>query len=135
MDSDINKRAEIYNVSNRSRQYHIGLEVFHIEYIIAQNGRLEGIAQIASGLFELADNIKECRLADAELIRNSGSSLSFYLAAKLAELARADVKTVMLTEEKYSVRIFLSDTQFVEVLSAVYREIFDVLRENNWNVT
>ena len=51
------------------------------------------------------------------------------------ELARADVKTVMLTEEKYSVRIFLSDTQFVEVLSAVYREIFDVLRENNWNVT
>jgi hypothetical protein len=50
------------------------------------------------------------------------------------ELTRGDVKTVILQEDRYSIRIFLNDTQFIEVLSGVYMELYDVLLENHWNV-
>lgn len=50
------------------------------------------------------------------------------------ELSRKDVKTVILQEDRYSIRIFLNDTQFIEVLSGVYMELYDILLENHWNV-
>ena len=50
------------------------------------------------------------------------------------ELSREDVKSVILAQDRYSIRIFLNDTQFIEVLSGVYQELYDILLENNWNV-
>ena len=59
MHADIHKGAEVDDVSDGSRQDHIGLEVGHIEDIVAEDGSLEGITEVATGLFKLADNIEQ----------------------------------------------------------------------------
>ena len=48
------------------------------------------------------------------------------------ELSRADVKSVILAREQFSFRVFISNTQFIEVTSGACDEIYDVLRENHW---
>ena len=48
------------------------------------------------------------------------------------ELSRKDVKSVILAQEQFSLRIFINNTQFIEVTSGVCGEIYDVLRENHW---
>lgn len=48
------------------------------------------------------------------------------------ELAREDVKSIVLEEETYSIKIFLNDTQFIQVISGVCFEMYSVLQENRW---
>ncbi len=48
------------------------------------------------------------------------------------ELAREDVKSIVLEEESYSIKIFLNDTQFIQVISGVCYEMYNILRENHW---
>ena len=48
------------------------------------------------------------------------------------ELSREDVKSVVLEEDRYTIRIFLNHTQFIQVVSGVCIEMYDVLRENRW---
>lgn len=49
------------------------------------------------------------------------------------ELSREDVKSIVLEEEQYSIRIFLNDKQFIQVVSGVCTEMFEILREQNWS--
>lgn len=48
------------------------------------------------------------------------------------ELSREDVKSVVLDEEQFSIKIFLNNTQFIQVVSGVCQEMYGILRENNW---
>lgn len=48
------------------------------------------------------------------------------------ELAREDVKSVVLEEDQFSMKIFLNNTQFIQVVSAVCGELYGILRDNRW---
>ena len=48
------------------------------------------------------------------------------------ELSRKEVRSILLSEEEYSIRIFLNDKQFVQVISGVCGEMYGILRENKW---
>ena len=91
MHADVDKRAEVDNVTHCSRKHHIGLEILKIENIVAKNRGWQRVSDVASRLFKLADNVNEGRLADAELCGNRFGSLFVDLLTKLAELTLADV--------------------------------------------
>ena len=48
------------------------------------------------------------------------------------ELTREQVKSIVLEENEYSIKIFLSNKQFIRVMSGVCYEMYGILRENNW---
>ena len=48
------------------------------------------------------------------------------------EISREEVKSIVLEENELSIKIFLSNTQFIRVMSGVCYEMYGVLRENNW---
>ena len=48
------------------------------------------------------------------------------------ELSRTDVKSVVLEEEQFSIKIFLNNTQFIQVVSGACRELYGILRDNQW---
>lgn len=48
------------------------------------------------------------------------------------ELSREEVKSVVLEENECSLKIFLNNTQFIQVVSGVCYEMYGILRENNW---
>ena len=78
MNADVDERAEIYDVSDYSRQLHAFFQVVHVEYVVAQDGRREIFTQVASGFNELFYDVRERRRADAELFTQLLASLLFY---------------------------------------------------------
>ena len=57
MHSDIDERAEVDDIANRSLQLHAGLKIVDIHDIGAQKRRRKLITRIASGLLEFLDYI------------------------------------------------------------------------------
>ena len=86
VNTNVNKCAKVDNVTHGSGQFHIGLEVLDAEDIIAQNGRRKRIADVAAGLFKLAQNILKSRLTNAELCGNVGNSLALNLGGEVLEI-------------------------------------------------
>ena len=68
MNADINERTEVNYVTYCTRHNHTGFERVNVENIVAKNRSIKAIADIASGLFKLFNDIVQGRLADAELL-------------------------------------------------------------------
>ena len=68
MNADINKRAEVDYVTDGTRHNHTGLERIDIKNVIAKDGSVEAVTDVAAGLFKLAYNIVKGRNTDAEHI-------------------------------------------------------------------
>ena len=49
------------------------------------------------------------------------------------KLSKKEVRSVRLDEEGL-LNIFLSDTQYIRVVSGVSEELFEIIRDNGWNV-
>ena len=49
------------------------------------------------------------------------------------EFSRGDVRSVVVGKDM-SIRVFLDDRQFIRVISNLFEEICEVLRENGWQV-
>ncbi len=49
------------------------------------------------------------------------------------DLARGEIRSVVMEEDRYSMKIFLNDKQFILVVSGVCEELYGILRENGWN--
>lgn len=47
------------------------------------------------------------------------------------ELKKSDVKSIVLGENM-TISVYLSNTEFINVISEVAEEMFDILRENGW---
>jgi len=67
------------------------------------------------------------------LTQKSMIFLSFEQGEHRLELSRDDVKSVELGENM-TISIFLSDKQFVRVISGDCEAIYDILRDNQWAV-
>ena len=51
------------------------------------------------------------------------------------ELSHRDVASIVLGDRAGTINIYLNQTQFISVISAVDEEIIAILKENGWNVT
>ena len=60
--------------------------------------------------------------------------LSLECATHTMELPREKVKQVSVGKDM-ALDIYLSDTQFIRVFSAVREELIEILRENGWKIT
>ena len=92
MHTDINERAKIYNVSDRTREHHIGLQILNSEDIVAKDGLGEGITDVAPGLLKLGDNIVERRRSYSESLADRRASL---LGDLLVEIAKLEISYVL----------------------------------------
>ena len=65
MNADINECAEIDNVSDSSREHHIGLEVLDAHNVVAKRRRSEAVSDVSSGLLKLGYDVVKRGRANA----------------------------------------------------------------------
>ena len=79
MHADIHKRTKVDDVADGALEDHVGLEVLHLHDVGAQLGRRQRVAQVASGLLQLGDDIHQRRLTHGKLLADLGDAVSLDL--------------------------------------------------------
>ena len=67
------------------------------------------------------------------LTENQMAFLSLDHGEHCVKLSKKEVRSVTIDEEGL-LNIFLNDTQYIRVISGVSQELFEIIRDNGWNV-
>src|SRR5437588_1931673 len=72
LDTDIDESAKVHHVAHRPLQEHAGLQVFHLEHVVAQEGSGQRFARVKSRLLQILQDVVEGRQANADLFSDTG---------------------------------------------------------------
>ena len=89
--ADVNEATEVDNVSDGTLELHTGLQVGNLKNVGGEDGCRSIVTDIAAGLLELGDYIKEGGLTAAELTGELCGAVLLCLKAKESKLSCSDV--------------------------------------------
>src|SRR6266567_980723 len=94
LDADIDEGAKVHHVAHHPLQEHAGLQVFHLEHIVAQEGSWQRFARIKSRLLQVLQDVVEGRQANADLFSDTGPGRLLAIALCITTTIAA-AKTVL----------------------------------------
>ncbi len=79
VNADVHKYAEVDDIAHGAQEHHAGLQILDVQHILAQNGLLQLLPWVPTGLLQLSGNVQQGGLAHTTISSQPGDPQFFHL--------------------------------------------------------